>query len=194
MVLAISANSEATVITFEELMDDTNLTGSGYYGLTWEHGNPGWGGRIGSWFIPSTWDYPIGNHNVINYWGSTQLGISFPIRVNLSGAFFSAQGSTPYFWTTGVRVHGYRDGEKVSITDWFRNIDESPDWFNISLINIDRIVIESEPSFDSVAGWYGMDNLTYESAPVPEPSTLLLSIFGLIGIGCWKKLKMKTIR
>jgi len=119
-------------------------------------------GQQGGWVVPSRRDtfYPSsGEHNVINQWGDTLMGIGFPEVVDVHGAFFAGQAESGV-WTTGIRVHGYRNGQVVQQTEWFRNIGKKPKWFAMNLRGVDRIVIESEPVLNG-GGWYGMDDLTY---------------------------------
>lgn len=119
--------------------------------------------KHGSWVIPSKGGlcYPYsGQYNVINKWGDTMMGISFPYIVDIKGAWFAGQGEGKSAWTTGIRVLGYQNGEQVQTTDWFYDIDISPSWFEMNLENVDRIVIESIPVLNG-GGWYGMDDLTF---------------------------------
>jgi len=145
---ASTVNIKATVVDFDDLIGPMNLTGSGYAGLTWELGNIGRGGIYpGEWIIDyvgfSDWPYSPPN-NVVNGFGATLMGISFPTEVNVSGAYFTGQGAEAG-WTTGIRVHGYQGGVMVATTPWFNDIDAHPDWFAINLSGVDRIVIESIP-------------------------------------------------
>lgn len=172
--------ASAIVINFDDLAYSATVTGTNYAGLTWEKGNAGYSGNVGFWGAPrSDSSYPNTQpHNLINYWGSTFIGIGFNRLVNVNGAFFAAQGAVSS-WTKQVRVHGYRSGIETATTNWFKDIDAHPDWFAINLSNVDRIVIESTP-VNSGGGWYGMDDLTYE--PVPEPSSILSVFCGVAGI------------
>ncbi len=119
--------------------------------------------KHGIWSIPtggSTY-YPYsGEHNAVNKWGDTKMGISFPSNVDVNGAWFAGQGGGEGVWTEGVRVHGYLNGEHKKTTDWFYDIDDTPSWFEINLQDIDRIVIEAIPVYNG-AGWYAMDDFTY---------------------------------
>ena len=166
-----------TVINFDNLSYDTTLSGTNYSGLTWEWGNQGHLGDTGDWWIPSqTYNYPYSSpHNVINGYGITLLGVSFPTTVNVQGAYFAGAGEYEAYFADAIRIHGYRSGAEVGLTSWFTDIDTHPDWFAINLNNVDRIVIEADPGI--TYAFYGMDNLTYE---VPEPTTLLL--LGLGGL------------
>jgi len=172
------ANAQVVVVDFDDLDYKTTLSGTTYAGLTWEWGNLGYEYNQGYWKVPSDLpaSYPYSEpHNVINAWGATLMGISFPETVNVQGAYFAAQGDTSS-WTTGVRIHGYLSGAEVEVTNWFNDIDETPSWFAMNLENVDRIVVESV-AVDNGGGWYAMDDFTY----VPEPATfLLLSLGGLL--------------
>lgn len=165
------------VVTFEDIAPDANLTGTGYAGLTWEVGGPGYQGNLGYWGLWSG-GYSGYNH-VFNAYGSTLLGIGFSGRVNVGGAWFAGHGA-PISRTTGIRVHGYRSGTEIAITDWFTDMDTQYDWFGMNLIDVDRIVVESIP-VNQGGGAYAMDDLTYE--PIPEPSALVALAVGVIPFG-----------
>ncbi|MDO8585417.1 MAG: PEP-CTERM sorting domain-containing protein [Armatimonadota bacterium] len=166
--------SLGVVVDFEEVPGNV-LTGTDYAGLVWELGNAGALGNQGYWLVSAS-GYPhSGHYYVMNAYGSTLMGIGFPIVVNVTGAYFAAQGA-PIGWTTGLRVHGYRSGLEVGVTDWFTDIDTQSDWFAIGLNNVDRIVVESVPVLEG-GGIYAMDDFTYE--PVPEPSSIITLVFGI---------------
>jgi hypothetical protein len=119
--------------------------------------------KHGIWVIPSIGAiyYPkSGNYNVINKWGDTMMGISFPTIVDVHGAWFSGQGGGEGVWTSGIRIIGYYNGQQTKVTDWFEDIDDSPSWFEINLQDVDRIVIEATPVYKG-AGWYAMDDFSY---------------------------------
>ncbi len=171
----LASAAVAKVLNFDDLSYEYVLTGSNYEGLVWEQGNPGYNGNIGGWRVPTQENsYPYsGFHNAMNFWGSTFIGITFPQQVDVSGAYFAAQGDV-ISWTSGVRVHGYRSGTEVATTAWFTDIDTHPDWFNMNLNSVDRIVLESVPT-NNGGGWYGMDDFTYT---IPEPASVGLLICG----------------
>jgi hypothetical protein len=119
--------------------------------------------KQGIWFIPSRGAtyYPYsGDYNAINKWGDTKMGISFPTKVDLHGAWFAGQGEGEGVWTKSIRVFGYYENELTQTTDWFDDIGDTASWFEMNLQDIDRIVIEATPVYNG-AGWYAMDDLTY---------------------------------
>jgi hypothetical protein len=169
LILCSLCPSQAVVLNFDALSPTMTLTNSSYGGLTWEAGNPGGFGNQGYWLVDANGFPHSGRHYAINAWGCSLLGIGFQGLVNVNGAYFAQQGA--YYHTTGVRVHGYRFGTEVEVTDWFTDIDTHSDWFAMNLYNVDRIVVEAIPVYQG-GGGYEMDDFTYE--PVPEPSSLLL--------------------
>ena len=117
----------------------------------------------GIWVVPSRGAsyYPYsGEHYIINKYGDTMMGISFPYNVDVHGAWFAGQGGGEGVWTESIRVKGYLNGENTQITDWFNDIDDTPSWFAMNLEDVDRIVIEASPKYNG-GGWYGLDDLTY---------------------------------
>ncbi len=182
LIVGFTSGAKATVLTFDDLQFDYDLSGSNYGGLTWEMGNDGIDGNPGFWNLSVTQllGHPFSPpHIAINSRGSTLMGITFSELTDVEGAYFAGQGS-PDNWTTGIRVHGYREGEEIATTDWFNNIDETPDWFATDFNSVDRMVIECIPVIQG-GGFYGMDNLTY-SAAVPEPSSIILAFMGTLGL------------
>ena len=126
------------------------------------------GGRNGSqgvWRVPSpgSAERPTsGSRYIINTWGDTSMGIGFGGNVELEGVWVVGQAS-PAIWAQGLRAVGYRDGEQVSTSEWFREIGERPAWFPIGLTDIDRVVFEAEAPPRGSA-WYGLDDLSFMSA------------------------------
>ncbi|MCK4902338.1 MAG: hypothetical protein KAS76_03190, partial [Thermoplasmatales archaeon] len=133
----------------------------------------------GIWVVPSrdaSYYTHSGEHNVINKWGDTKMGIAFPSNVDIHGAWFAGQGGGEGVWASSIRAIGYRNGEHIQTTDWFEDIDYTPSWFSMNLDDVDRIVIEALPVING-AGWYAMDDLTYTSNITNEqkrPTTIIL--------------------
>jgi hypothetical protein len=115
------------------------------------------------WAVPAhgaTGTPHSGRHNIVNKWGATRIGIGFPRVVHLHGAYIAGQGGEA-LWPDAVRASGYRDGDLVATTPWFRGIGSQPEWFAMDLAGIDRVVIEAQPALGDAA-WYALDDVTYE--------------------------------
>lgn len=120
------------------------------------------GAPHGTWKIPplrATFFPHSGIRNVTNTDGDTLMGIGFPAPVDVHEVWVAGQGSAGV-WTERVRVIGYRDGAVVATTDWFADVDSTPDRFEIAIENVDRIVVESEANVTG-GGWYALDDLAY---------------------------------
>ncbi len=126
-------------------------------------------GRQGVWIVPTKGATGLthsGEHYITNSWGDTSMGIAFTDVVDVQGAYLSGQSGRGV-WTLGVRAVGFRRGRPVASTDWFRQIDETPTWFEMDLCGIDRVVIESLPVVNG-GGWYAMDDFTFTSTTTRE--------------------------
>ena len=111
MLIASAAKANnPIVVNFDNLGYETNISGTNYAGLTWEWGNQGHFGNTGEWWIPSqAYNYPYSSpHNVINGYGVTSMGISFPTAVNVTGAYFAGAGEYEAYFADAIRIHGYR--------------------------------------------------------------------------------------
>jgi hypothetical protein len=125
-------------------------------------------GAQGRWVIPSrgaTTTPHSGEHNLVNEWGDTRMGIGFPRTVDLHGVYVSGQAGVGA-WTRGIRAIGYLGGKQVKTTEWFEGIDDTPRWFEINLRKIDRVVFESIPVLQG-GGWYALDDLSFSTLPRP---------------------------
>ncbi len=168
--------AQATVLDFEPLYANQMLSGTGYGGLYWERGNSGDQGQPGLWICSSQGAHPSsGTKVLVNGYGSTLMGIRFTNAVDVEGAYFAVQGESNG-WTPAIRAHGYLNGVETATTPWLGNISATPEWLAMSFSGVNRIVIESVPVFNNVAGWYGMDDLTF--ALVPEPTSIALLALG----------------
>lgn len=125
-------------------------------------------GAHGAWVVPSPRAISptgSGNYNVMNKWGDTRMGIGFPRPVRVLGAHLGGQTSLSVT-TPGLRVVGYLQGREVGRTDVIRGLTLAPQWFDLNLDNVDRIVFEAEASQPD-AGWFSLDDLTFVEMPAP---------------------------
>jgi hypothetical protein len=117
----------------------------------------------GAWVVPSSnalYHPKSGSNYITNKWGDTQMGIGFPHEVDVHGAWFAGQGGGEGAFAQGVRAIGYRDGEVVATTDWFKTIGKTPMFFAMGLENVDRIQIEAIAA-EGGGGWYAMDDFAF---------------------------------
>lgn len=120
------------------------------------------GSAKGAWQIPSlrgTYFPKSGKHNVVNKWGDTRMGIRFPEPTDVIGAYIAGQAGEGV-WAKRVRVVGYLQGREVAASDWFTRIGRTPEWFEMNLRGVDRIVFEADAAFEGAA-WYSIDDFTY---------------------------------
>ncbi len=116
----------------------------------------------GVWIVPSrraTYHPKSGEHNLVNKYGDTEMGIAFNRNVNVEGFYIAGQ-STVAVWAKAIRVIGYQGEIATGETEWFHHIDETPAWVAVNLEGVDRIVIEAIPSSMGVA-FYGIDDIEY---------------------------------
>jgi hypothetical protein len=126
-------------------------------------------GQQGTWHVATRKfkSYPhSGKKSVLNRWGDTSMGIGFGETVTVNDLWISSQGGRG-IWAKAIRVIGFRDGQEVSRTDWFEDVDQDPSAMEVELSNVDRIVIEAKPSA-SGAGFYAMDDLRFTAADGTE--------------------------
>ena len=82
------ANGAVTVLNFDDLPYGYILTGSNYASLNWETGIPASDGLNGVWGIGGDYTHS-GLRSVINSGGTALIGISFPVDVDVAGAYFA---------------------------------------------------------------------------------------------------------
>ncbi|MFO0974519.1 MAG: hypothetical protein U1A27_13925 [Phycisphaerae bacterium] len=126
------------------------------------------GKHIGHWVVPKmrAARFPhSGVRYVTNTWGATRMGVRFPRRANVEGAFFGGQSGVGV-WAAAVRAVGYRDDHKVGTTAWLQ-IQGQPAWLAMDFQDVDRVVIESQPRFHG-GGWFSLDDLAYRFVDTPD--------------------------
>jgi len=104
-------------------------------------------GHRGIWQVPdrqASFHPHSGEHYATNKWGDTHMAIRFPGKVNVAGAYFAGQGDRSV-WTSGVRVIGFLQGQRVGESDWFLTVGSEPAWMEMNLAGVDRIEIEAAP-------------------------------------------------
>jgi hypothetical protein len=126
--------------------------------------NPkGRNGAQGQWIVPSrnasTAKPHSGERYVMNQWGDARMGIGFPARVDVEGAWFSGQGGEG-LWAKGVEAIGYRGGKEVARSEKLGSLTIEPQFLSMKFEGVDRIEIVAGAAFGG-AGWYALDDLLF---------------------------------
>ncbi|MEM8712796.1 MAG: hypothetical protein AAGG01_17730, partial [Planctomycetota bacterium] len=117
-------------------------------------------GRSGEWQTPSIKikSYPhSGEKCLMNRWGDSSMGIGLGEEMNVDSVWVSSQGGEGA-WAKSIRVVGFRDGEEVAASEWFKDIDTEPTLMEIDLAGVDRIVVEAHNGPNGTA-FYALDDL-----------------------------------
>lgn len=189
-LLAFAGVANATVVDFDSLTWDTNLTGTGYSGITWGTSTDKAEGYTGSWHTPDSVGYvtPINGtpHSlpmcVLNWYGPDNLWFEFPTPVYFNGAWFSQAGINAL---PDVRFYD----NLGNVSGWM-TVQNTSKWLNAGFTGSTRIYVERRlAAYPDYKGseYYLMDDVTYNA--VPEPSSLLavgLSMF-MLGISKFKR-------
>jgi hypothetical protein len=198
IALCLSCQTSATVVTFDDLSERKDISGTTRYNIFWEFGNQV-SSYTGSWYVPDNpsdpendyWNFPYSDsRNITNSYGCTQIGFKFPAAnfeygAYVSGAYFAVQGFQNN-WAEYVKAIGYKDGEQVWET-YRLTLGTTPQWLPMGELAVDRVVIVTTPKEGKANGGFGMDNLTFEKILIPEPMTLALLALGTTALHRRKK-------
>jgi len=183
-------NALATVVKFDDLGIGQPVP-VGYAGLTWGTSFIDTaGGNEGFWITnnPNDPSYAIPHSPpiyIVNAWGGDQMSFGFSSPVIFDGAWFAA----PNISTYATQVRFYDDLGHVS--NWL-DIGSDPQFLSANFPGASTISVERRGGLAGENGslWFTMDDVTYNAAPVPEPTTMLLLGSGLLGLwGARKKFK-----
>jgi len=184
LVLGLSTVSGATVLTFDDLTPTTISTiPNGYGGFNWStmgylHG-ANYGPNSGYDNGTVSGDYVAFNS------GAGTGSITRSTTFDFNGAYFAGA------WRDGLnlRVAGFLGASFVDAKSFVVDHD-GPTWVDFNFSGIDRVTLSSSGG-TSVSGLNGagahfaMDNFTFNEKrqnAVPEPATMSLLGFGVLGL------------
>jgi len=180
---AVGSNARAdTVITFDDLTGNGQLA-DGYGGVTWHN----------DW---TYYDTPQGQYTPESgserVYNSSNTGtrlqdspFSFSAPVVFDGAYFAG------YDVTNVSFELYLGGSLVA-TSASLSPSGTPAFLASGYSGlVDTVVVHDSNLFGGIYDYYVMDNVTYSTVTTPEPSTVIISLFGGLGmVGfAWRRRK-----
>ena len=175
--------AHAVTLTFEDLKSICNTTPFeyGYYNTVIQNG---YGGLNWSNFmaIDAPQAYPVSGYTngrvsgdivIYNGWADPASVLQTTAPIVLHSAYLTGA------WDDGLRVKA--DGYLGGVLKYTKTVTLSyyqPTFVNYGFNNVDRI------EWSSLGGThFAMDNLSYDIAPVPEPSSILTLLCGIGTLG-----------
>jgi hypothetical protein len=190
IILIVSATStpSQTVITFDDISASPagTIVPTGYQGLSWSNFYVA-NAILLSNSAPGYYYGMVSPSNVaFNSYGD-------PAEVDARGTnfdFLSAYLTGAWNSNLNMEVEGFRGGTMIYDTTVVASATNST-LFTFDYVNIDRLYFSSfggQPAFDGIdETQFAMDNMTVEF--IPEPSSLLLTGFGVVSL--WAFLKRR---
>ncbi len=167
--------ASSAVITFDDLGTGSTgtLIANGYGGFSWNNFEY----LDGTQFPFTGYERGIVSpNNVAHSLVNNTATIASSTPFTFEGAYFNS-----YDGRLGVEVRGISGG----ITKYTTSIDVlsfGATYYSFNYVGIDTLNINVFSSMNSINPVFVMDNFTYTTAGVPEPSIMLLLGSGLIGL------------
>ena len=174
-IFLIPAFAGATVLTFDDISGDPfNPIANGYGGLNWS--NMYAFDPVASGFSGTGYQLGIVSGTNVAFNGIGDQAAVSDGTFDFNGAYFSSAYNDGILLT----VTGYLGAVQMYQSQVTLNV-VAAQYYSFNFLGIDSLTFSTSPSLQ-----FAMDNFTYNNAPVPEPSTMMLlgsGLAGLVGYG-----------
>lgn len=179
LFLVLAAGAQATVLTFDDVPGANPATWdnpipAGYGGLNWDQFDV----LHESYHPNSGYDYGVVSGEWVAYNVYDNMAVVSDGLFDFNGAWLTSAWNS----TDTLTVQGFLGGDLLYSIDLVIN-NLTPTWLQADFFGVDSL------TFDTAGNHFAMDDFTFNAAPVPEPSTLLLLGAGIVGLGIYRKKK-----
>ncbi len=180
----LTGAAQAVTVTFDDIGTGSVL--SSYAGITWGTSSiDSYYGYEGYWAVAGM-GYAVPHSSpqmVLNTWGPNDLWFSFSAPVTFNGAWFATAGANPENRATEVRMR-----DNLGNTTGWLALQSQPQYLAADFIGSTTIYIERIGGSNPYnAGWYTMDDVTYNGGAVPIPGAILLFAPALAGLAAVRR-------